>query len=203
MDYIESNLEQNEEVVLKIKKNLAYLIPGFLWLVIWILVGVFLTLFLGNIEKGESGEAVEKISSTKLYLWIPVIILGLINLVLRLINFFWMSLAVTNKRVLGRIGLLRVYALDIHIDKIDHVEIKASFLGRLFHYYSVQIFSVGGAGMNNARMKFNTGKFFKFVGVSNAAEFKNTVNRAIELHAEEARKAQAAEIAAAMSGVKK
>ena len=226
MDYIEKNLGQGEEIELRIKKNVLYLVPGFIILAVWIILGVLLTVMLNSISKNiiektlnpETPEdfmymatlnqsditAVEQslkiINAVKLYSWIPISLLGSISLIKRLINFFTMSLAITNKRVVGKIGLLRIYALDIHIDKIDHVEISASFLGRLLRYYTLRVFSVGGTGMDSKRITRDDNG--KFVGITNATEFKNVVNRAIELHADEARKAQAAEIAAAMSGVK-
>ena len=226
MDYIEKNLGQGEEIELRIKKNVLYLVPGFIILAVWIILGVLLTVMLNSISKNiiektlnpETPEdfmymatlnqsditAVEQslkiINAVKLYSWIPISLLGSISLIKRLINFFTMSLAITNKRVVGKIGLLRIYALDIHIDKIDHVEISASFLGRLLRYYTLRVFSVGGTGMDSKRITRDDNG--KFVGITNATEFKNVVNRAIELHADEARKAQAAENAAAMSGVK-
>lgn len=227
MDYIEKNLGQSEEIELRIKRNVLYLVPGFIVLAVWIILGVLLTVMLNNISKNiiektlnpktpedlmywatfnqsditAAEQSIKIINAVKLYSWIPISLLGSISLIKRLINFFTMSLAITNKRVVGKIGLLRIYALDIHIDKIDHVEISASFLGRLLRYYTLRVFSVGGTGMGSKSTRDNNGKFV-FVGITNATEFKNVVNRAIELHADEARKAQAAEIAAAMSGVK-
>ena len=71
------------------------------------------------------------------------------------------------------------------IDKIDNVSYNASFFGNIFKYATVQIGSVSGEK--------------KQIGaIGNARDFKNSVTDAIEKHAEEARKAQAAEIAAAM-----
>lgn len=227
MNYIEKNLEQGEEIKLRIKKNVLYLVPGFIFLAVWIISGVLLTVKLNSVAKNimekylnpktvsdllysaaditvaditAAVQWLKIINAVKLYSWIPISLFGSISLIRRLINFFTISLAITNKRVVGKIGLLRIHALDIHIDKIDHVDISASFLGRLLRYYTVRIFSVGGTGMDSNRItRDNNGEF---VGITNATEFKNMVTRAIELHAEEARKAQAAEIAAAMSGVK-
>lgn len=129
-------------------------------------------------------------------IWVLFVLIGVVPFVQRLLKWLSIDLALTNKRVIGKIGILRVNSLDFHLDKIDHVQIRATIFGNLFHYYSLKIVSVGGAGFdNNRRHKKDVDQF---VGISNAQEFKDMATRAIELHAEEARKAQAAEIARAM-----
>ncbi len=130
-----------------------------------------------------------------LFIWGLFLLIGVIPFLQRLLRWLSIDLALTNKRVVGKLGILRINALDFHIDKIDHVQIKASIFGNLFHYYSLRIVSVGGAGFDNRRNRANKDTF---VGISNAQDFKDSVTRAIELHAEEARKAQAEEIARAM-----
>lgn len=119
-----------------------------------------------------------------------------IGFIKKLCTFFSLELALTNKRVIGKIGLLSKNSLDFHLDKIDHVQIKSSFLGNLLKYYSLSIASVGGAGYDTAKNRERNKELF--VGIKNAQDFKEMATSAIELHAEEARKAQAEEIARAM-----
>ncbi len=128
-------------------------------------------------------------------LWVLFILIGILPFVRRLLLWLSINLALTNKRIVGKVGILRVNSLDFHLDKIDHVQIKASLFGNLFHYYTLRVVSVGGAGFDNGRTRTDKDTF---VGISNAQEFKDMATRAIELHAEEARKAQAEEIARAM-----
>ncbi len=119
--------------------------------------------------------------------------IGILPLIIQILKLYTMDLAITNKRVVGKIGVVSINTLDVPIDKIDHVQIQANFLGRLFHYYSLKVISVGGSGFDNGSRK-NKG----FIGIANAQEFKNIVTEAIEQHAQDARKAQAEEIARAM-----
>lgn len=128
-------------------------------------------------------------------LWVLFILIGVVPFVRRLLLWLSINLALTNKRIVGKVGILRVNSLDFHLDKIDHVQIKASIFGNLFHYYTLRVVSVGGAGFDNGRTKTDKDTF---VGISNAQEFKDMATRAIEVHAEEARRAQAEEIARAM-----
>lgn len=166
--YIEKNLGRDEEVVLEIKKSILYLIFPFIILVLSIVAGVIFFSFY-------------------------MIIIGAIIFLYFLLKFLTINLAVTNKRVIGKVGIISINALDMHIEKIDHVQVQAGLLGRLFKYYSLKVISVGGAGYNSKGAGKST-----FVGIKNAHEFKNIVTEAIEKHAEEARKAQAEEIARAM-----
>ena len=94
-------------------------------------------------------------------------------------------LAITNKRIVGKVGILRVDTIDFPIEKVDNVTYNAGIFGNLFKYYTLQITGTSG---DKKELKM----------VANAQAFKNAVSEAIERHAEEARKAQAAEIAAAM-----
>lgn len=106
-------------------------------------------------------------------------------------RFCTCDLALTNKRVVGRIGLLKKRVMDIHIDKIDNVQIKSGLFGSLMKYYTISVKCASGdAGEVGSN----------FVGIRNAQDFKDRTNDMIEQHAEEARKAQAAEIARAMGG---
>lgn len=116
-----------------------------------------------------------------------LILIGIIPFIIRLVRFLSADLAVTNRRVIGKIGVVSIKSLDYHIDKVDSIKISTTFWGRIFRYYTVE---VTGSGEGNN---------IKFEGISNANQFKNAVNEAIERHAAEARRQQAEQIAMAMS----
>lgn len=87
---------------------------------------------------------------------------------------------------MGKAGILKVDTIDFPIEKVDNVTYNANIAGNIFKYYTVVVTGTSG-DKKTAKM------------VANALNFKNAVNEAIERHAEEARKAQASEIAAAMN----
>ena len=91
-------------------------------------------------------------------------------LTVRILVLLMTKLLITNKRVVGKAGIL----------------IVDTIAGNIFKYYTVVV-----AGTSGDKKTVKT--------VANALDFKNAVNEAIERHAEEARKAQASEIAAAMN----
>ncbi len=190
--YVENNLGRGEEIVLKAKKSFWCVVPQIVWFVLMVVLFFVLKNVLSEPREPENLEELALVMAGETlvspivdYLWI-LIIVGLIPLIIRLIVLWGMNLAVTNKRVIGKIGVLKIQALDYHIEKVDNVSLKAGFLGNLFHYHTVVV----KGGGDNAEIKF--------IGISNANQFKNAINEAIEKHADEARKQQAAEIAKAM-----
>ncbi|MDE7296553.1 MAG: PH domain-containing protein [Clostridia bacterium] len=189
-NYVEKNLTQGEIIVLKAKKSFLALIPHFLWLIITLVGVIWLTKFLSG-TVSETAGAEGATSKVALILWGVWVLIGILPLLIGILQLVCMNLCITNKRVIGKVGVLRVNTLDYPIQKVDNVQMSAGFWGRIFRYSWI---SVRGGGSDPKEMKL------KFKGISNAAQFKNTVTAAVEQHAQEARKAQAEEIARAMYG---
>lgn len=64
--------------------------------------------------------------------------------------WIWMStteVAITNKRVIVKIGWLRVHTFEMAVGKVESVEIEQPFLGRLANFGSIQI---NGTGTSHA-----------------------------------------------------
>ena len=107
----------------------------------------------------------------KVSLWslLPLGLVGLILLpfgigvlfwVLAAIRFFTTELAVTNKRVVAKTGLIRRNTIEMNIPKVESLRVEQSFLGRIFNYGSVL---VSGAGNPQATI----------LGISEPLRFKN------------------------------
>lgn len=180
--YIENNLNRNEHVVLEAKISWLTLIPS----VIWCALMVFVFIKFADIAKtlGLEGDDAKQVVAI---LEIVVLVLGILPLLFRIIRNKSTNLAVTNKRVIGKTGVLKISTIDFHIDKVDNVSYRAGFFGNMLHYYTVEV--KGGA--DHKRSPY-------IPGISNAADFKNKVNEAVELHAEEGRRQQAELIGEAM-----
>ena len=179
MNYIESNLRKEEQVVVRAKISWWTLVaPALLAIIAW--VGAFYLMGLSTKDQSNSGAG-----EILVYVALVLGFLFTIPLIKRVLINATTHLAVTNKRVIGKVGVLKIDTIDYPVDKIDNVSYNAGFFGNVFKYATVQIGSVSGEK--------------KQIGaIGNARDFKNSVTDAIEKHAEEARKAQAAEIAAAM-----
>ncbi len=152
-----------------------------LWAIVCVVAGIVIS------SSGVLGDS-EASGQIGTIIMVIFLVIGLVPLLLRILELACMALSVTNKRVVGKTGVLRVHSLDLHIDKVDNVTLNATLLGRIFKYYNVTIKGSGdGTGV-------------KFSGISNGPQIKNAITEAIEQHAAEARRAQAAEIAMAMRG---
>lgn len=194
MNYIDSNLRRDESVVVKAKISFLYLIPGVIGLVIALAIAIVLSVVVFKSDQSSSGSSNSLIGDTnqifsvlRIIVWIIAGLAGGVPFIKRILVILTTHLAVTNKRVVGKSGILKIQTLDIPIDKLDNVSFSASAFGNLFHYADVVVKSVGSDG-------------WAFHGVSNAQAFKDCATDAIEKHAAQARKDQAEQIAMAMNG---
>lgn len=216
-NYAEKNLQKGEEIVLKAQISIFSAAGRFLFFVICVGIGVAVMIYGRQIAAlmavtSRMPTAMESLtlsecvgvaehfpidsdayhiyslfSTIATWIGIVIMVLGGLSLLFKILDSLFTDIVITNKRIIGKRGVLRVRSIDIHIDKVDTVNISAPLLGRIFKYYSL---SIKGSG---------TGEPIAFFGVKNANEFKNAINSEIEHHAEVARNAQAAQIASAMN----
>tara|TARA_R110002126_G_scaffold10384_2_gene47288 strand:- start:1019 stop:1453 length:435 start_codon:yes stop_codon:yes gene_type:complete len=92
--------------------------------------------------------------------FLPASGLGLLFLASAAITYYSTELAVTNKRVVAKVGFIWRKTVEMNIPKIESLQVKQGILGRLFNYGSV---IVSGAGNPQAPIP----------GISNPVLFKN------------------------------
>ncbi len=181
MDYVERNLRKDEQIVLRAKINWLALIVPFIATIFWEVVCIFVRKALDDALFGSGDEDTVKAIVTAVFQ-----LAAFAPLLVRILVLLTTKLVITNKRVVGKVGILKVDTIDFPIEKVDNVTYNANIAGNIFKYYTVVVTGTSG---DKKTVKM----------VANALNFKNAVNEAIERHAEEARKAQASEIAAAMN----
>ena len=103
------------------------------------------------------------------------------------VEYSKLELAVTNKRVVGRAGVLKTVSLDAPLNKVQNVAVDQGLFGKIFNFGSVTITTAAGA--------------IPFTGVSHPDAFKGMVMQQIDQYEEDRVKQQAAEMANAMAGV--
>lgn len=69
--------------------------------------------------------------------------LGLLFLAAAAIRYFTTELAITNKRVIAKFGLISRSTIEINLQKIESIQVNQGILGRIFNFGSVV---VSGAG---------------------------------------------------------
>ncbi len=120
-----------------------------------------------------------------LFFW--VFLIPTIKAVIETVKFTRIELAITNKRVVGKVGVLNTKALDAPLNKIQNVSVNQPFFGKMFNFGTVCIDTAAGR--------------FDFGAVKNADAFKSAVLAQIDQYEEERVKQQAAEMATAMASV--
>lgn len=202
--YVRNSLGEDEHVVVKAKKSWWYITWPTLLLAIAVAAMVLLVPILKGLQENIQPTGITPIDNMipVLFNWVLPIAAGLI-LALPIFVVFWkhlltiltLQVVLTDKRLISRVGLFRIRALDIPADKLDHIEIRAGWLGNLLHSYDVEIASVSGA---DGVIKRSKKSVRTFCGISNAKELRKKMQVVVDEHAQTARRLQAQEIAGAI-----
>lgn len=91
---------------------------------------------------------------------------GLIMLCVSILTQHYLLLAITNKRVLARYGLLQMDVVDIRLSKIESIDLERMLPGHLFGYASVV---VAGTGQRLIRVPY----------IGNAESFRRYYNEMV------------------------
>ena len=101
------------------------------------------------------------------------------------VRFTHIELGITNKRVIGKVGVANTKSLDAPLNKIQNSSVVQPFFGKIFNYGTVRIDTAAGN--------------FEFPAVKNAENFKSILMAQIDQYEEDRVKQQAAEMANAMT----
>ena len=118
-----------------------------------------------------------------LFCWL--LLIPFFNAIITTVKFFHIELAVTNKRIIGKAGVVNTSALDAPLNKVQNVSVKENLWGKILNYGTVRIDTAAGK--------------YEFYMVKNANAFKGMVMAQIDQYEEDRIKQQAAEMANAMS----
>ena len=123
MSYVERNLLPNEEITYRARLHrIVYFLPDCVFLVA-VLVGL-------------AGGA-----------WIAAAVIAAIGVVLFIppwIRSASSEFAITNKRVLVKVGLIRRHSLELLLQKVEGIGVDQSVLGRILGYGTITVSGVGG-----------------------------------------------------------
>ena len=122
MGYVEKNLLANEQVTYRAKLHwIIYALPAIVWLVA-ILVAI-----------GGGGIASAVVGAIGLILWLPPWIKSISS-----------EFAITNKRVLIKVGLVRRHSLELLLQKIEGIGVDQTITGRILGFGTITVSGVGG-----------------------------------------------------------
>jgi len=129
MSYVENNLLPNEQVTYWAK--LHWII--YCWPIVFLLAAVAVA--VGIVALGFHGG------------WIASAVLAAIALISFLppwVDSLSSEFAVTNKRVLIKVGLLRRHSLELLLQKVEGIGVDQTLTGRILGYGTITVTGTGG-----------------------------------------------------------
>ncbi len=149
---LQDSLMPNESVILVAPHSKIFRVPGFV-------MGAFgLLVMISAISASSFSEflaAVLSVAMCTCACFLPALIFDATSV-----------LAVTNKKIYGRKGIIRVRELESPLNKIENIKVKRSITGRILKYGAVCITTTTG--------------IYEFNYIKNAEDFRKTVMAQIE-----------------------
>lgn len=132
MSYVSSILQPGETVVYVTRPHWLLYVPAILLLLIALAL-VWLAQAQGGDLGGIAIIAAACVAVVALFLWLRAFIRRAST-----------ELAVTNRRVIFKAGVMRRHTVEMNMDKVESVNVDQSPLGRLFGYGTVTVHGTGG-----------------------------------------------------------
>jgi uncharacterized membrane protein YdbT with pleckstrin-like domain len=136
MSYIDSNLLDGEHVVYRTRLH---------WM-LFILPVLFTVLVLSPIAWLMAN------GTWKNFAWIPLA-LSLLVLVATFIKRQSSDFAVTNKRVMMKVGVFATRSIELLLNKIEAIAVNQSLAGRIFGYGDIAVTGSGGTKESFSRIR--------------------------------------------------
>ncbi len=168
--YVEQNLNSNEKLIKKAELNpLAVIVKG-LGGVIFIVASLVLMSLMEGVAKGSA---------------IFLLIFGCFKLLTAFLRYLNTEFGLTNKRLVGKQGIINTESMDSPLDKVQNVSVSSGFWGKLFNYGNISVSTASGR--------------FSFTMVKNVEAMKSAIMNQVEVVKEEQAKEQAKQFAMAMA----
>lgn len=124
MSYVQKTLLSEEKILYYTKPHYIIFYPVFLWLV---LAAWFLN------------------TSNAPVLFGPLLLLmTLFSCINEFFNYRYSEYAITDKRIIMKIGFIRRKSLELFLDRIESIYVDQSVVGRIFDFGTVTVCGTGG-----------------------------------------------------------
>lgn len=167
MSYVENNLMKDEKIVSKAEVNMVAIVPTVIEAILVVIVAfVIADMIWFDALKGIAIAA------------------AAIFVIAKFLKIKNTELAVTNKKIIGKTGLINTKVMDSPINKINNISVEQGFGGKIFGYGKIVVSTSSGA--------------YEFEYIKNADTFRHSVMNEIDRADEERVQKQAQELANAM-----
>lgn len=131
MSFIEKNLLENEAVVYRAHVHWIIFLNTFLYLLLSVVACAF------NLRQAEPSQLLWAICLLSL-------LLALIAAINSYIHYKTSEFAITNKRVLIKVGFIRRHSLEVLLHKVEGIGVNQSILGRILGFGTITVTGTGG-----------------------------------------------------------
>ena len=128
MTYIEKHLDKDEKIIYQALMHWII----FLWPIVFILLASIAVLIL-----------VFLLDTNFVWLLLPVFLLGLLGLSFAKLVHSHSEFAITDRRVIVKLGVIAIKVDDIMLDQIESVDFNQTVLGKILGYGSIIIVGSG------------------------------------------------------------
>jgi uncharacterized membrane protein YdbT with pleckstrin-like domain len=130
MSYVDTNLLPQEQVVYRARLHwIVYVTPA-------VLIGLALIIFL--VAAANSATAGGAVFGGF------ILVIGLYSLLMRWIRMKTSEFAVTTKRVVIKVGLIRRHSLELLLRQVEGIRVDQGLLGRVLGYGTIVVGGTGG-----------------------------------------------------------
>jgi uncharacterized membrane protein YdbT with pleckstrin-like domain len=131
MGYVDKHLLEGERVVYRAKLHKVIFVPPLALAVLGLIAAILIDIYLGN----------------RLAAWIvgaAFLLVAILVAFPRFIRYASSEFAVTNKRVIVKIGLVYRQTLELVLAKVETIGVEQTIMGRLFDFGTIIITGTGG-----------------------------------------------------------
>jgi len=142
MKYVDRILQQGEVVRHTAKIHWIVYMPG-----VAVLIAAFASYLLSRTAGGGHGFW----SGVWHYLAIGLVIIALIMLFLEWLDCWITEIAVTNRRIIYKVGLIQRRTNELNMERVESVRVNQSILGRILNYGDVYILGTGQGSLEHIK----------------------------------------------------
>ncbi len=138
MRYVNSTLMSDEKLIFYTRPHRIIFMPAIIWLVISTLPIIFGRMLHLDVI-GFFGI------KFNILLSLMALVITVVHIFSCYIRYITSEYAVTDKRILMKVGFIRRISLEIFLDKIESIHVQQNILGRILNYGAIIISGTGGS----------------------------------------------------------
>ncbi len=131
MGYVDKHLLEGERIVYRARLHRIIFVPPLALALLGIIVAILIDIYLKNLQvAGIVGVA--------------FLVVALVFAFPRFIRYTSSEFAVTNKRVIVKVGLVYRQTLELVLTKVETIGVEQTIFGRILNYGTIIITGTGG-----------------------------------------------------------